>query len=193
MKDIQISEGILVVRDTTNKDHYISELPMSAFESFYRAWTAVMLIGAQAEVLLGENVVDFAALYVSDGNFREQALSALRVIGFEDPANQLSPRQMKSLLFGHDLLDTQGEPVLNEDGRNIAGPGLVFQLHQTSPKVLTQAATNPTLGSENTSKGSASSIKHGLSALKRWVTSSCNSLCLLVPSYGLAHWSLTLV
>lgn len=191
-KDIHLVEGILAIRDVNGEEHLISELPMSAFETFYRAWTAIMIIGSEAEVVMGDNAVDFASLYVTNPNFREQAILSLKVLGFDDPACQLTPRQMKSLLYMHEVLDSEGKPVLDQNGNPVNGAGLVFQLHQTSPKVLVQTVPNPTPGRKTTSKGSQSLIKRVSSFVKRWATSTWVTVCLSAISCGLVPSLLTL-
>ena len=113
-QQLQISglDGFLTIKTNSGKTIIIQEQPMLVFEEFYKKWSMAMQLGGKD---------DFLNAYTFNQPFRSLIVDCLQLVGLED-VGQLTLSQIEALLLSHK-----------------EGAGLLFQLHQTFPKLQVQA------------------------------------------------------
>jgi hypothetical protein len=111
---IQLTDGAISITDTAGNNCTIFELPMVAYEMFYKLWQ----IAIQATISADGEQQQFTEAWVFNDAFRENMLKALVTAGL-DNANMFTPRQLEALLITY------------KDG-----VGLLFQLHGQFPKLV---------------------------------------------------------
>lgn len=109
---IEITQGLMAIKDQRQQTQILAEASMTQFETFYRYWTMAMVL-AKSET--------FVNAWVFMEDFRAAMVSALEAIGLKD-VGFLSPGQLEALLLTHDGQD-----------------GLIFRLHRTFPKLRPEA------------------------------------------------------
>lgn len=105
-------DGFLSIKNSKGKTLVIQEQSMLVFEEFYKKWVMAVRLGGQD---------DFLNAWVYNESFRELTEGALGLMGVTE-VGLYSLSQLEALLIGYE-----------------GGPGLIFQLHNSFPKLLTQA------------------------------------------------------
>jgi hypothetical protein len=105
-------DGFLTVKNSKGQTVVIQERPMLEFEEFYKKWTLAMKVGGKD---------DFLNAWVYNDSFRMLTQQALEIMGITE-VGLYTLSQLEALLIGYK-----------------GGPGLLFQLHNSFPKLLTQA------------------------------------------------------
>lgn len=108
---LRVANGLLHIKGQT-KEFIVQEQSMHCYELFYRSYVLAFLPC--------ENLAefDFMDLWIWNPESRELLCEALRSIGIDTPED-LTPRQLQALLITYD-----------------DKPGLIFQLHNTYPKLM---------------------------------------------------------
>lgn len=140
---------------------------MAVFEVFYRSWMLAINVWFDDP----DTDIDFIHKYVTCAEFRDKVIASLELLGIENPAENLTAKQIEGLLF---QFKPDGAP---ED--EAPGFGAAFVLHGTVPKVSAQVREVPTPvipGKKSLLSNLTSSIRQGWQRLASQATLACVTL-----------------
>jgi hypothetical protein len=172
---MKILDGYLTFK-SHGEDIIIEEMPLSAYEVFFRCWVAMV-----TTMVEGNEDADvetsFFEMLTMNAKFRQNVEVALQTMGIENPFEVLTPRQIRALFLG----DAE------------SNVGYLFKLHGTTPKltprsmklVSQQPGSKSSLNSSQSSTGGGQLLPSFLSKLNLWIDSLSRAFYVWRPSVAL--------